>query len=269
MRARYYSPALRRFVNADILHGDISDPATLNRYAYVNGNPVSFVDPMGMERDRGSLENLCNKITNWFQNSIDYIMLLVSGFFNNIDNYEAYWALLEQDAINSAIAIGDRATVDENNISISMISEEKEIDRIVKYIGLQRTCDLISEAACDKFLEQNGREFMLTDACVSKEILDHIEAYNWSVGKTSQKNYLVSGYLLKQTYNKLMGNGSKSDYADSVYNATKSIDMREKDIKIEKNLIERYSSQAYVFNYKEGLREEYIGTEYDPWADQR
>ena len=53
MRARYYSPSLRRFVNADILHGDISDPATLNRYAYVNGNPVSFVDPMGMERDRG------------------------------------------------------------------------------------------------------------------------------------------------------------------------------------------------------------------------
>ena len=48
MRARYYSPAMRRFVNADVIHGDISDSTSLNRYAYVNGNPVSFVDPFGL-----------------------------------------------------------------------------------------------------------------------------------------------------------------------------------------------------------------------------
>ena len=48
MRARYYSPDMRRFVNADIIHGDISDSTSLNRYAYVNGDPVSFVDPLGL-----------------------------------------------------------------------------------------------------------------------------------------------------------------------------------------------------------------------------
>ena len=47
MRARYYSPEMRRFVNADILRGEISDSTSLNRYSYVNGNPVSFVDPTG------------------------------------------------------------------------------------------------------------------------------------------------------------------------------------------------------------------------------
>ncbi len=41
MRARYYSPEMRRFINADILHGEISNSITLNRYAYANGNPVS------------------------------------------------------------------------------------------------------------------------------------------------------------------------------------------------------------------------------------
>ncbi len=51
MRARYYSPELRRFVNADILRGTISDSTSLNRYAYVNGNPVSGVDPRGLCRD--------------------------------------------------------------------------------------------------------------------------------------------------------------------------------------------------------------------------
>ena len=48
MRTRYYSPEMRRFINADIIHGEISDSTSLNRYAYVNGNPVSFVDPIGL-----------------------------------------------------------------------------------------------------------------------------------------------------------------------------------------------------------------------------
>jgi len=48
MRARYYSPEIRRFVNQDILLGGITDGQTLNRYAYVTGRPVSFVDPFGL-----------------------------------------------------------------------------------------------------------------------------------------------------------------------------------------------------------------------------
>ena len=48
MRARYYSPELRRFINADIIAGEISNAITLNRYAYANGNPVSNVDPFGL-----------------------------------------------------------------------------------------------------------------------------------------------------------------------------------------------------------------------------
>ena len=57
MRARYYSPNLMRFVNADIVAGDISNAITLNRYAYANGNPVSNVDPFGLSADvRGNSE---------------------------------------------------------------------------------------------------------------------------------------------------------------------------------------------------------------------
>ncbi len=51
MRARYYSPDIRRFVNADIIRGAISDSTSLNRYAYVNGNPASLVDPLGLSAD--------------------------------------------------------------------------------------------------------------------------------------------------------------------------------------------------------------------------
>ena len=52
MRARYYSPDMRRFINADIFAGKISESASLNRYAYVNGNPVSMVDPFGLSPER-------------------------------------------------------------------------------------------------------------------------------------------------------------------------------------------------------------------------
>ena len=57
MRARYYSPDMKRFINADIVAGDISNAVTLNRFAYANGNPVSFVDPFGLSVERGGISD--------------------------------------------------------------------------------------------------------------------------------------------------------------------------------------------------------------------
>lgn len=53
MRARYYTPDLKRFMSRDIIEGSIADSTTLNQYAYVNGNPISFVDPFGLSAERG------------------------------------------------------------------------------------------------------------------------------------------------------------------------------------------------------------------------
>ena len=48
MRARYYNPQIKRFINRDIIDGSITDSQSLNKYIYVQGNPISLVDPFGL-----------------------------------------------------------------------------------------------------------------------------------------------------------------------------------------------------------------------------
>ena len=45
--ARYYNPEIRRFVQPDPIIPDYYDPQSLNRYSYVENNPVKYVDPTG------------------------------------------------------------------------------------------------------------------------------------------------------------------------------------------------------------------------------
>ena len=48
LRARYYDPALGRFLGRDLLWGFTAMPQSLNRYAYAYNNPILLVDPMGL-----------------------------------------------------------------------------------------------------------------------------------------------------------------------------------------------------------------------------
>jgi len=47
--ARYYDPVIGRFISADLLTPDASDPQSLNRYSYVVNNPLKFADPSGLD----------------------------------------------------------------------------------------------------------------------------------------------------------------------------------------------------------------------------
>ena len=109
MRARYYSPQLKRFINADVVAGSIQESPTLNRYAYVNGNPISYVDPFGLSAEPGS---------NWVDTGhmvLDILGLLpvVGGIF---DGTNVIWYLLAGDLVNAGFSataflpiIGDAA----------------------------------------------------------------------------------------------------------------------------------------------------------------
>jgi RHS repeat-associated protein len=63
MRARYYNPAIRRFINQDVLFGNINPGISLNRFAYANGNPVSLMDPFGLCAEEGQTDAFGNPTT--------------------------------------------------------------------------------------------------------------------------------------------------------------------------------------------------------------
>ena len=55
LRARYYDPAMGRFINEDTYRGQIENPSSQNLYTYCVNNPVIYIDPSGhrVEGDGG------------------------------------------------------------------------------------------------------------------------------------------------------------------------------------------------------------------------
>jgi RHS repeat-associated protein len=61
MHARYFASAQGRFISADTFAGFKSNPQTLNLYAYVQNNPLTFSDPTGhISDDHGLFGALSN-----------------------------------------------------------------------------------------------------------------------------------------------------------------------------------------------------------------
>ena len=134
MRARYYSPELKRFINADIIAGEISNAVTLNRYAYANGNPVSNIDPFGLSAERGNTssdkkmswkeflqymfkhqENTLLRDENWLSNSILGWIYGVS--FNDIK------ADYENNSKNDIVGYGYNDYINDQNVKNSPVSK--------------------------------------------------------------------------------------------------------------------------------------------------
>ncbi len=63
--ARYYDPALARFIQPDTIVPNPLDPQSLNRYAYVRNNPVNRIDPTGHE-DCAPEDNWCWE-NRWYE----------------------------------------------------------------------------------------------------------------------------------------------------------------------------------------------------------
>ncbi|OQW90838.1 MAG: hypothetical protein BWK78_06110 [Thiotrichaceae bacterium IS1] len=68
MRARYYSAVIKRFVNMDVLLGSVVEGQTLNRFAFVTGNPSTHIDPTGLASWRPQTEEGCQRLKRKIEN---------------------------------------------------------------------------------------------------------------------------------------------------------------------------------------------------------
>lgn len=77
-RHRLYSPVLRRFLSADPLGID----GGLNLYAYANGDPLAYIDPLGLCATGGSLPGFFDAIGNGLATAGQYLARGVDGAWN-------------------------------------------------------------------------------------------------------------------------------------------------------------------------------------------
>ena len=127
MRARYYSPEMRRFVNADIIPGRIANAVTLNRYAYANANPISLVDPLGLSSD----------------DEFDYA--------NLFPKYEDIKRAREEPLSPEALAIWKRGKEIEAKKQAAS-GRDYEAEAIEK---INKSVDTVDDNISDDFLEKN------------------------------------------------------------------------------------------------------------------
>jgi RHS repeat-associated protein len=94
LRDRYYGTDIGRFTRADKFEGNTSDPLSLHKYSYANGNPINGTDPTGLFTFGDALV------------AIQIIGILSNGIQLGFNLYGAINADSDQERLNYEIAAG-------------------------------------------------------------------------------------------------------------------------------------------------------------------
>jgi RHS repeat-associated protein len=96
-KARYYDPALGRFVQPDTIVPNPGNPQALNRYSYVLNNPLRYIDPTGYLTEEQIMAHF--RVETWEE---------VLAFFGAGGELEGRWGWLE---VLREVELGDKVQV--------------------------------------------------------------------------------------------------------------------------------------------------------------
>ncbi len=159
MRQRYYNPEIKRFVNQDILTGSIGNSQSLNRYSYVQGNPVSYTDPFGLSPLNGlfsgtMLVHTVCELLGWIPGPVGAIANVVDGLV---------YLLVDKDYKNAFYSLGTAVTFGTGKIVAAVGKGSKTA------LNIQRGCNAIGNGI--NFLQSAEGTYQTASMMVDKYIV--------------------------------------------------------------------------------------------------
>ena len=203
MRQRYYNPEIKRFVNQDILTGSMSNSQSLNRYSYVQGNPVSYTDPFGLSPSNGMYTGDTPDTT-----LLHGILALVGlfptpiGLFANIWDLVVY-AFVDHDEGMTALAAVSLVTFGVGNIG-KLAATSAKFGKMAK-VGraLDVGCSFLFNGV--EFL-QNGTNALKSGQAMWQKYFVNGEPMGWH----TVEEYFVYKYYVAATALAAVGFGDDS-----------------------------------------------------------
>ena len=197
MRARYYSPVMKRFINADVIAGAISNAITLNRFAYANGNPVSFVDPFGL----WSLKGAWNSFTNWVSDTANDVKDWAVDTYNEskvfVDEKVIQPALdwtIENAPAPIANFARDIKNYDKNNTDVEKVYESNYFSSYKGTTIIRHSSDFLTSWGIGNMIFLNHSEDPLAGSSIGS---NQLSTLNHEHGHTQQCDELGLGkYIL-------------------------------------------------------------------------
>ena len=205
MRQRYYNPQIKRFINQDVLRGSITNSQSLNRYSYVQGNPVSYIDPFGLspvvhivkESHTGGA-HLVLSLIGFVPGPIGmFADLTDAGIYAFVDHDMGFASLACLSAVSSvagnaakAAAAGTRTVTKTGEVVMDL----NALGKYARATEIQHTCDVIRNTGILGIFTGRG----INDYIALKDMAESDEYVSWGdmLGQTGViAGDVVMGFL--------------------------------------------------------------------------
>jgi RHS repeat-associated protein len=175
LRARQYAPGMGRFLTRDTWSGDVDNPLSMNRWGYVEGNPVNLSDPSGYSPVCGCVKAIPS-IPDWWKNR-SHIYLEGYGYFD-AQHLDRGWRSAKwiEDNINALGQGGGNITLTSNEYwAIYKIHPNVNNFNRVKKIGVMYGIYTDFEVGYEKYQDYRISKFRFPSAFSPEDLpSDHL-----------------------------------------------------------------------------------------------